>query len=586
MWNKQQLFAALAAPEVPLLGPAPAPSAWTDAQRAALRRQAEAYLQTPIPALPYSLFKLYWQTGDRSAYQAAYFERRGRLLTFALLLWLEPEAGPWKTALEDTLWAICEEAYWCLPAHFMGPDDAPLPFSEYEGQLDLFACETAFALAETLALCGDKLDGDVAARAHSEIDRRVFTPFLSPRFYRFEAMSNNWCAVCGGAIGGAALHLVHDRARLTALLHRCLSCLDVYLASFGDDGVCVEGVGYWTYGFGFFTCFADLLQTRTAGALDLLAQPKAAAIARCQQYYYLAGSHTVSFADGSPESGFRMGLSCYLQKRFPDAALPDAGAADGILGDSCYRFCLSLRDLLWYDEATRFGLPARRTVWLPDAQWFLSGSAHLTLAAKAGHNGESHNHNDCGSFILCKDGVPALCDLGAGQYNAAYFGPDRYSIFVNASRSHSVPLPAGAEQAAGPQHAARKVKATPASDRGDNIDYFSMDLVPCYDLPGLVELQRDFWHDKEKGELMLTDAFTFTEPQFVTEVFVSRGPIVLERGAAHFGALALQFDPQLEVSVLEERWPTHEDGHLETAYLLHLTPPVATERQRFTFVLS
>lgn len=581
MWNKQQLFAALSAPQAPLLGPAPAPGAWVDAQRAALRAQAEIYLQTPIPALPYSLFKLFWQTGDRAAYQAAYFERRGRLLTFALLLWLEPETGPWKTALEDTIWAVCEEAYWCVPAHFMGPDDTPLPFDDYEGQLDLFSCETAFALAETLTLCRDQLDGSVVSRAHSEVERRVFTPFLSPRFYRFEAMSNNWCAVCGGAIGGAALHLVHDRARLTALLHRCLSCLDVYLASFGDDGVCVEGVGYWTYGFGFFTCFADLLQRRTAGALDLLADPKAAAIARCQQYYYLAGGHTVSFADGSPESGFRIGLSCYLQKRFPDAAIPDAAYADGILRDPCYRFCLSLRDLLWYDEAARFGLPGGRTVWLPDAQWFLSGGAHLTLAVKAGHNGESHNHNDCGAFILCKDGVPVLCDLGAGQYNAAYFGPDRYSIFVNASRSHSVPMPADREQAAGRQHAARDVVVQQGEE-----DHFSVELAGCYDCPGLMEARRELRHRKEAGELTLTDTFTFDEPQFVTEVFVSRGPISLEAGVAHFGALSLQFDPQLEASVLAQRWPTHEDGHLETAYLLHLRSQVQAERQSFTFVLS
>lgn len=582
MWNKQQLFTALGAPEVRLLGPVPARTAWTDAQRAALRAQAEIYLNTPIPALPYSLFKLFWRTGDRAAYQAPYFERRGRLMAFALLQWLEPDTGPWKTALEDTIWAICEEAYWCVPAHFMGPGDTPLSFAEYEGQLDLFSCETAFALAEALALCQDGLDEAVVERAQGEVERRVFAPFLSGRFYRFEAMSNNWCAVCGGAIGGAALHLVRDRARLTALLHRCLSCLDVYLASFGGDGVCVEGVGYWTYGFGFFTCFADLLQTRTAGALDLLSDPKAAAIARCQQHYYLTGGHTVSFADGSPESGFRMGLSCYLQKRFPDAALPAAEVADGVLRDPCYRFCLSLRDFLWYDESARFGLPARRTVWLPDAQWFLSGGERLILAAKAGHNGESHNHNDCGAFILCKDGVPAVCDLGAGQYDAAYFGPERYSVFVNASRSHSVPLPAGKEQAAGICHAARDVLVEQGA-----VDRFAMELAACYDCPGLVSLRREFRHDKEAGVLTLTDAFTFDSPQGITEAFVSRGPISLAEGAARFGALSLRFDAaRLEASVWEERWPTHEDGHLETAYLLRLTAKAPAARQTYTFTLA
>lgn len=594
MWNKAELYQALAAEPGPLLGPELARFAaeplgpWRAAQVEALRRRAKEYLDTPLPPLPYSLFCRYWKTGDRAAFQTPYFERRGRLLVFSLLVWLEPQdpAWPaWKTALEDTLWAICAEPFWCVPAHFLAPDDAPLPFEQYETQLDLFACETAFALAEALALCRGQLDPMVVRQAEAQVERRAFAPFLDGgRFFRFEGMANNWSAVCAGAIGGAALHLMANRARLAGLLHRCLSALDVYLGSFGEDGVSVEGVDYWSYGFGFFACFADLLAKRTAGALDLMALPKVQAIAQSQQHYHLAGGRTISFADGSGQSGFRMGLSCWLQNRFADAALPDASSADGLLKDGCYRYCLALRDLLWYRPGARFGLPAARSAFLPNAQWLVSCTPSLALAAKAGHNGESHNHNDCGSFILCKNGQPLLCDLGAGRYDAAYFGPDRYEIFINASRSHNLALPGGCQQAFGPQYACRDVQARLCDEQ----DTLRMQLAGCYPCPDLVSYVRALTHNKAAGQLLLEDVLEFAQPQPVTEVFVSQTPIRLVPGGAVFArqgvSLTLRFDPaRFSAAVHQQQYPPHEDGPDRTAYLLHLdAAPALRHVCRFT----
>ena len=586
MWNKADLYEALSAGATePLLSReiteflSRPRSQWHSRQLELVRRRALEYLDAPIPQIPYQVFKLYWTCGDRSTHHPLYFERRGRLLVFSILCWLEPEDVRWKEALEDIIWAICEEPFWCIPAHFMGPADTPLPFEQYATQLDLFSCETAFALAETLVLCRDRLSSDVVRQAELQIERRVFTPFLDgDRLFRFEDMHNNWCAVCGGSIGAAALHLMRDPVRLTNLLHRCLSCIDVYLDSFGEDGVSVEGVGYWTYGFGFLVCFADLLEKRSNGALNLFSLPKIQAIAQCQQFYYLTGNHTVSFADGSTQGGFRMGLSCWLQKRYPHAALPDKQFADDVLLDNCYRYCLSLRDFLWYDEDTRFGLPAERSVWLKDAQWLISCGSRLAVAAKAGHNGESHNHNDCGSFILCKDGQPLICDLGAGLYDAAYFGPNRYDLFINASRSHNVALPAGCEQVFGAQHAARDVDLF----QSDEVDVLSMELSGCYDCPSLTGYSRSIAHDRSAGTLTLSDTLTFSQEQPFTEVFLSEDPICLEDGRAVFSrsgvSLELAYDPaQFTPSLLEEVYRAHDTGAECTAYLLHLTSAPARE---------
>lgn len=213
MWSKAQIYEALV-PAGHLLPDAALPfDGWRAAQLDGVRRRAEEWLKQPVPQLPYSLFRLYGETGDRARYQAPYYERRGRLLAFALLSRLEPADPRWLPALEDTVWDICSEPFWCLPAHFLDERDRPLPFGRWETQLDLFACETALALAETLALCGERLDSAVVAQARAQIERRVLAPFCrADVIHRFEAMHNNWCAVCAGAIGDAALHLVDDRA--------------------------------------------------------------------------------------------------------------------------------------------------------------------------------------------------------------------------------------------------------------------------------------------------------------------------------------------------------------------------------------
>ena len=39
----------------------------------------------------------------------------------------------------------------------------------------------------------------------------------------------------------------------------------------------------------------------------------------------------------------------------------------------------------------------------------------LYLAAKGGHNAESHNHNDVGSCIMFVDGLPGIIDVGWGS---------------------------------------------------------------------------------------------------------------------------------------------------------------------------
>ena len=52
----------------------------------------------------------------------------------------------------------------------------------------------------------------------------------------------------------------------------------------------------------------------------------------------------------------------------------------------------------------------------------------LYVAIKGGHNGESHNNNDVGNFIVYSDGMPVVIDAGVDTYTEKTFSPLRYTI--------------------------------------------------------------------------------------------------------------------------------------------------------------
>jgi hypothetical protein len=144
-----------------------------------LEEKSAEFRRRDISGLPYRFYALFGTTGDRREFEGPYFERRNRLLVYGLSSWL------WKKpenmhALEDTIWAICDEYTWCLPAHMAGQSLSPAGETETQrgivtrGQrdnavkLDLFACETGFALAECCAMLEDALSPLVIERARNE----------------------------------------------------------------------------------------------------------------------------------------------------------------------------------------------------------------------------------------------------------------------------------------------------------------------------------------------------------------------------------------------------------------------------------
>jgi hypothetical protein len=85
-----------------------------------------------------------------------------------------------------------------------------------------------------------------------------------------ERRVNNWTAVCNAGVVGTALYLEKDASRLAEMVARAARSMDDYLETFDQDGGSTEGPGYWSYGFGYYTILAQLVEQRTQGQIAFM----------------------------------------------------------------------------------------------------------------------------------------------------------------------------------------------------------------------------------------------------------------------------------------------------------------------------
>lgn len=470
---------------------------------------ADKLADEPDQALSFTSFLRFFRDGDRQEYEEQYFQRRRRLEVFALAV-LSGHGDRFVGPLENVLAAVCEEATWALPAHV---DPVTLD------ALDLFAAETGSALAEIRGLVGERLSPELVKRLDKVVRRRIVEPFLDPsRRWSWETATHNWAAVCAGGVGLAALWSL-EAPELGRVLVRIGPVLDAYLSGFPEDGICLEGMGYWTYGFGFFVAFAELLRDRSRGAVDILRHPdfreRFEALAAFPEAARIGNRDFARFSDALAEYRYPPGLVHRLTEIYGvPGPLPPKQVED-LAFDPCCRWARHVRDFVWLSPEHRGhrkkASPAGDR-WYPDSQWLILrgklGGAEIGMAAKGGNNAEPHNHNDVGSFHIVAGDDALIDDLGAGRYDRDYFGPGRYGSFVTSSASHSVPLVDGQGQREGAGHRADSV----SFQKGKAGCRLDLELAAAYDRPALASLHRTIEGSSNGPEkVVMTDSFRFVD---------------------------------------------------------------------------
>ncbi len=386
-------------------------------------------------SLPYSEYKVYSLTGDRRSFQRPYYKRRVQLGASAILALIYPEEGKYLDFLQDKIFEVCNEYSWCIPAH--QPNYMTV---EKNDMIDLFAAETGYTLAQIYSLFGNRLDPLIRDRIRVEIDKRIIRSMYT-NTYNWEVKStNNWAAVC---IGSVISTVIIMRPELfEELWPRAEATYERYLSGFGDDGFCGEGTHYWHYGFGFFMSSVEIIRIFTEGRIDYFKLPKVKKIATFIQKMYLSGKASVSYADSGRTLEYHIGMCHMLHTKYPDDVKVYSPALSYI-DDGCGRFCWRLTAATWLDEELYYNPTPDSEIceyYGESAGWVVKRAESFGFSAKAGNNGEHHNHNDVGSFVFAKDGAQVFCDIGSGLYSKQYFNATtRYDCIQCSSLGHSVP---------------------------------------------------------------------------------------------------------------------------------------------------
>jgi hypothetical protein len=460
-------------------------------------KQAEEHLNGDWETPKASVFLEYVRNGNRSNYQSVSFGRRTQLAELVLGECME-DKGRFLDDIMNGVWTICEETYWGVPAHVGAQKRGPGLPDVKEPTVDLFAAETGMLLAWTDYLVGDQLGRIsplIRERIHYEVERRILSANLERDDFWWMGFDgrivNNWNPwICSNWLA-AVLILEKEPERRIRSIHKILKCLDNFLNPYPQDGGCDEGPGYWNRAGGSLYDCLELLYSASNGQIDLFAHPLIKEIGRYIYRVYISYPYFINFADAAAKIHADSSLIFRYGKSIGDSDMMGFGsflAKEQDLGNDYIRGSFGslgrILPLLFHLDELLEAEPKEPLVqdfWLPELQVMGARSSKgstkgFYVAAKGGHNAESHNHNDVGNFIVYADGYPAIIDVGVETYTAKTFSSQRYEIWTMQSAFHNLPTINGVMQKNGSEYRAVDVNYNSKQKKVT----FSLDISKAY----------------------------------------------------------------------------------------------------------
>ena len=424
------------------------------------------YAGKPWTVLPWTVFAENKITGNRVNYEGLCFEKRRQLAALVMAEIMEGR-GRFISDIINGLGSFCEETWWGIPAHY----SKPIPLTELQ-EVDLFNAETAGLVVWTRYVLEKQLDTFSSAlcqRIDREIERRILQPAVE-KDYWWKTAGMNWNPwICSNWLA-CVLICEKDEARKAEAIRQIRQAIRAFIDAYPEDGGCDEGPGYWDRAAASMFEILRLLpdDANFSGMFGKIQRMAAYAYKT-----YIGNDYCVCFADAHENKAaqqvnivYPFGLwlndqtmrafGAYLGQRKQvlsnPAALFDKSGNFPTLGRELF-FLRHIREFM----AEQPHEPLLKDVWLPDLQIMTARRGNLYVAMKGGHNGESHNHNDVGSFIVYSNSEPLFIDPAVGEYTAQTFGKGRYDIWTMQSQFHNLPQINGVDQKDGKSFAAKVV---------------------------------------------------------------------------------------------------------------------------------
>lgn len=452
--------------------------------------KGEAKLGFTWPAITARMILGFLRHGDRKTPENTRSTRRSALADLVLAECFENN-GRFLDDIVNGIWCTCEESYWGnLGALYLQQAGHDFP-DPNERVVDLFTAETGAFLAWINYLLEPQLaeiSPLVPERIRYEVETRVLEPNrLRDDFWWMGYTTkrvNNWNPWINSNWLTCVLLQEEGQKRKDAV-QKILRSLDVFIETYPSDGGCDEGPGYWgRAGASLFDCL-ELLALGTNDSITVYDEPLIKKMASFIYRAHISDEWYLNFADASARVTPSAHLVYQFGKRIGDTKMQAFGAelvAKKGQGDkdTLQRYLPQLFSGDSGEDAHK-EVPYESQVWLDQIEVMCaresSGSpAGFFLGAKGGHNAESHNHNDIGTFVVYLDGTPLIIDAGVGTYTKQTFSDTRYDLFTMRSAYHNVPLVNGHEQKEGEQYRSSGASCI----HSDRVSSLSLDIAKAY----------------------------------------------------------------------------------------------------------
>ncbi len=566
--------------------------------RSEILKSAEEYRTQPYPMRTAGEFLAFTDSGSRKADENPYFFRRRKLCISALACCLGKDE--FLPDIIDGIWCICEESSWVISAHNInGIPGAPrakdyrLPDPE-KPYVDLFSAQTGMILSLVRYMLQKKLDAVspiLCERISREIRIRILNPFMNTDDFWWMGVRrkdlNNWTPWILSNIMLSVCLEVTDRKEKAAFLERGCVMVDRWLDVMPEDGGCDEGAAYWNMAGGSLLDILELLERVTGGRAGFRENQKIRNIMSFPGKAEVGGGWFMNFADCDAKP-----LISAERIRKAGEMLDDDGLRalsirmirrrNGENGDTIPSVLAEIEDVPHFSRLlmTLFSswpapcVPTQPAgdIWLPNLQVRMVRRGSLTMCCKGGHNGESHNHNDVGSFMLYVDGEPEIVDAGNMTYTAKTFSNERYTLWNVRGAWHNIPLIGSTEQAPGAEYAAREVKCL---ENG-----LSLEMAGAYPPEAEAESLKRRLELTEAG-LRVQDRIRLKTPATVTWTLLLRHQPEIRENEICLGQTIMRIPEGLtpaceEKPVTDKRMEKNFPGSL---YRLTLTAKVCREKE-------
>lgn len=576
---------------------------------------AEQAAKEDLPVLRATLYMDYKRNGNRTRYQDVYFARRDHLLYLMMGECAEGK-GRFIDAIIDHVWAVCEETTWVLPAHNTRmtqalPADALVDFEEEAPYIDLFSAETGAILSWVHYFLADRLNQEselIARRIEKEIRHHILIPFLKYDHMWWMGLNrkrkvNNWNPWINSNVLVAYLLMEKDPEKRIEGAKKAARSAQRFLDGYHPDGGCDEGPSYFAAAGASLLDLLETFHDATDGKFDVFSEPLIKNMADYIRHVHIAGGYCVNFADApSRIANFPAALLIRVGTMTNNPALTDF--ARGLYQSGLalkpwiirtnHRWMVyrSLKGLFTYSEKDLIpsGASVESSHYFPGIQVAAARTqGGLFFAAKGGHNDESHNHNDVGSYIVYGKGEPCAVDAGVGTYSKKTFSEERYTIWSMQSGYHNTAIINGCDQPAGEEYAAHST----VFEEDDVLTRFALNIEKAYPAEANLEsFRRCLELNSADNTLTLTDAVKMTKcTQPVILPVMCYLPPVISDGQVILNNVTLHFDPAQFTASFEKISLNDPENPItcwkkDTLYRLLLTRTEKKAEDRWMIVYS